>query len=207
MLLKHGYQKVNSNNNVGSYLFLSEAEVSYGYGEAHNLLELELDRRAKFLHLGSKIYVLIQNGRELTGLVKTWTQKTRNLTDEGGRSNKSIVLLGQSLDLLLVLLESLHLFNSHPRKTQSLCLIAIDLVTQNTYAKLALALVGEYNGTGETLILGRIVVLQTDLKLNGLLEVTLLLSGQLEDDGDGLSHNFVVKFAHGDAKVALENAY
>ena len=76
-------------------------------------------------------------------------------------------------------------------------LIAIDLISEHADAQRPAASVGQSHGTGETLILGRIVVLQTDLKLNRLNKVTLLgLERILQNGSNGLVDNFSVKLGH-----------
>jgi hypothetical protein len=126
-------------------------------------------------------------GRELANLVETGTEKTGDLLDEGLRGDESIVLLGKLLDELLVLVELLQVFNGLEFHTSSLGLIAVESITEDADCHLGTGDVGELNSSRETLVTLGIVVLETDLELDGLDEITLLLLGLGEDGADGFS--------------------
>lgn len=59
-----------------------------------DLLHLELDGGFDFLHLSSHGFTMADHGRELSGLVQTWTEDSGDLLDEGVRSKEGIILLG-----------------------------------------------------------------------------------------------------------------
>lgn len=128
-------------------------------------------------------------------LRETWSQETRDLLDEGIGSDESIVLACELLDQFLVLVELLEIVGRHSVDTTVLSTIDIVLVTENASSARWLACgahmrskwaalpdghvgarnLGELDGTRETLITLRVVVLQADLELDGLEEVALLL--------------------------------
>merc|ERR1712000_398811 len=118
----------------------------------------------------------------------------RRMTDSEARKAP---MAGKLLDLLLVLLQGLHVLDTHGRNAGGGGLVAIDLVTENADGQRALALVGQSHGAGETLVLGGIVVLEANLQLDRLGELALLgLQRVLEDRIDGLLQNFGVDLGH-----------
>jgi hypothetical protein len=134
-------------------------------------------------------------GGELAGLVETRSQETRNLLDQSLGGNESIVLLGELLDKLLVLVELLQVINRLELHTDLLGLIAVKGITENADGHLGARDVGETNGARETLITLRIVVLETNLELDSLEEVTLLLLGLLLDLANALADGRNLDFA------------
>lgn len=147
--------------------------------------------------------------RELSGLGQTGTQETGDLLDESLGSNEGIVLAGKLLDELLVLVELLQVIGGHGVDTSVLGTIEIVLVTENAVHNWLVFLAqshsyysyprrrfvpdghvgagdsGQLDGARETLVTLRVIVLQTDLELDGLEEVTLLsLVGVLQELGD-----------------------
>ena len=126
-------------------------------------------------------------------LRETRTQETRNLLDQGVGSNEGIVLACELLDELLVLVQLFQVVRAHGVDTTVLGTIDIMLVTENAITKSAQALpppmfvfadvpdahVGagndrETDGSGETLVTLRIIVLKANLEFDGFEEVTLL---------------------------------
>ena len=170
--------------------------MTNGDTKTENLLQLELDGSTDFVGLIGQRVIVGDGSRELTDLVKTGTQKTRNLLDQGHRSKESIVLLGELLDKLLVLVELLQVINRLEFHTGTLGLITVESITKNTNSHTRTGNVGKLDGTRETLITLGIVVLQTNLKFNGFGEVTFLFFGTLEDFtnnvSDGRSANFAI---------------
>lgn len=69
--------------------------------------------------------------RRLT-LVKTRTQETRNLLDQGVGGDERIVLAGELLDQLLVLVELLQVVGGHGVNTVVLGPVDIVLITEDT---------------------------------------------------------------------------
>jgi len=72
----------------------------------------------------------------------------------------------------------------------------VDLVTEDADFHPGPGDVGEFHNTGETLIPLGIVILKTNLELNGLAEFPLLISGFLENLLDLDLKTFVVKLGH-----------
>jgi len=121
----------------------------------------------------------------------------RNLLDQGLGSEESIVLLGELLDKLLVLVELLQVLNGHEGKLLVELLSTVDIgsIGKNAELHTGSGNVGELDSTGlkvsqvrihscscyrfthETLVPLGVVVLETDLELNGLDEVSLLTTG------------------------------
>lgn len=113
-LLEEGNQKVDGQNDVSTELLVLHANVSDGDTEAENLLKLELNGGLELNELGlelglatrsergreengtTNLDVLLvgQGGGEHTHLVELGTQQTRDLTDEGLRSQETIILVG-----------------------------------------------------------------------------------------------------------------
>lgn len=141
--------------------------------------------------------------RRLT-LGETRTQETRDLLDQGVGGDESIVLAGELLDQLLVLVELLQVVGGHGVNTVVLGPVDIVLVTEDTthqskcisqcycckviltYQPLEICNhipdahsragdPGKFDSSGETLVTLRIIVLEADLQLDGLEEVSLLL--------------------------------
>lgn len=164
--------------------------MSDGSSQAENLLELELDGSLDLGNLLGQVLVVGNGGGELTGLVETRTQETRDLLDEGIRGQEDVVLLGELLDELLVLVHLLQVISRTEIDSESLGLVTVNLVTDDANLGVGLGDVGETDGTSETLITLGIVVLQTDLELDGLGEVTLGLGvlGGSQDGSDGLTN-------------------
>ena len=66
-----------------------------------NLLHLEFHGRSDIVDLAFHIVRVSQHGGELTGFVKTGSEKTGDLLDERLRSKESIVFLGELFDKFL----------------------------------------------------------------------------------------------------------
>lgn len=121
----------------------------------------------------------------LLTLGQTGTQETRNLLDKSLGSDESIVLASELLDELLVLVQLLQVIGGHGVDTTVLGTIEIVLVTQDADGHVGARDAGQLDGARETLVTLRVIVLQADLKLDGLEEVTLLgLVGVLQELGD-----------------------
>lgn len=117
------------------------------------------------------------------------------MLDERVGSDEGIVLARELLDQLLVLVELLEIVGGHGIDTTVLSTIDIVLVTENAVGErqsvcAALPMpvsdslpdghvrardLWELDGTRETLVTLRVVVLEADLELDGLEEVALLL--------------------------------
>ena len=115
-------------------------------------------------------------------LGKTGTQETRDLLDERVGRNEGVVLARKLLDELLVLVELLQVVRRHGIDTKVLGTIDIVLVTENADGHARTGDGGQLDGSGETLVALGVIVLEADLKFDGLEEVALLLLvGVLEE--------------------------
>lgn len=181
-------EEVDGEDNVSSDLLRGHANVSNSNTEAERLLglELELDGRLGLINLRGDIIVSVDDRGELTGLVKTRAEETGDKTNKGGRSKESVVLVSKVLNLLLVLVEELKVILGHGVNASSGSTVEVDLVTDDADGELGAGDVREDNGSGETLLLVGIVVLEANLELDGLEEVALLVGGSLKDVSDGL---------------------
>jgi hypothetical protein len=197
VLLQQRDEEVNGQHDVGNQLVFSHGDVTDSNTETENLLQLELDSGTEFIGLIGQGVVVRNGGRELTDLVETGTQETRNLLDQSFGSKESIVLLGEFLNELLVLVELLKIINRLEFHTGTLSLITMESITENTDGHVGTSDVRKLDGTRETLITLGIVVLQTDLEFNGFSELSLLLLGSilnLDDNvSDGSSTNLAIK--------------
>jgi hypothetical protein len=188
VLGEEGDEVVDSEDNVGLDLVDGHIDVGDGNTKAERLLglHLELDGGLGLLDLLGNILGGVEDRRELTGLVKTRTEETGDLTNEGGRSKEGVVLVGKGLDLLLVLVQELKIILSHGLETGSASSLNVDLVTDDANRELVAGDGGEDDGTGETLLFVGVVVLEAELKLNGLGEVALLGLGGIKNGLDGI---------------------
>jgi hypothetical protein len=209
VLLEQRDQKVNGELNVEGNITGSHGDIGNCKRHAHNLLHLELDSGLGDVNLLTKIVGLIEDGRELTSLSKTRTQDTRDLLDQRSRGKEVIILLGELLNELLVLVELLEIIHGHLVNAELVSFFAMFLVTKNTDAGVGARNNRELESSGETLISGRIVVLQSNLKFDGLgelahlsLELSTLLvgdsltTGEGENVGDGRIQKIAVELAH-----------
>jgi len=179
-LLEKGDEEVDATLDVSLDLLLSEADVGNGNTKAEGLLHLELDLRLELKNLSGKIISVLDDSRELTGTVESRTVQLGNLTKNSLRSKEAVVLLAELLHGLLVTADGLKTVNTQAGKTELLGLIKVDLITKDANLDVLLARIGQTDNTAETLVLLDIPVLQTNLKLDGLSEVTL---ATLSEDG------------------------
>lgn len=66
----------------------------YDKRQSTYLLHLELDGGLDLLHLGVEVLIVGQKGGELASLVEPRAEDTRDLLDQGLRSQESVILLG-----------------------------------------------------------------------------------------------------------------
>jgi hypothetical protein len=169
--------------------------------KAKDLLHLELDGVENVVDLLSRILRVGDDRGELTSSVKTRSHYSRKLLNEGIRSQESIVLLSELTDELLVLVEVGDLINVHARNVLLLADLLVLIVDKHAHINVGAGGIGENEGTSETLILGRINLLKSDLEFNGFDELSLLtlngltidfnlLTGGVVQDGiNSLVHN------------------
>jgi len=161
---------------------------------------LELDGRLDFGDLGAEIFIVGDWGWEFTSLGQTRTQDTGNLLDQGIGCNKCIVLAGKLLDQFLVPVELLQVIGRHGVNTTVLGTIDIVLVTEDADAHSWARDLRKADGSRESLVTLRVIVLKTDLKFDGLEEVSLLgLERVLQKVLDVGTHSGDCNFRHDDS--------
>lgn len=195
-LLQQRHEVVDGQHDVGDQLILGHADVSNSDTHAQNLLQLELDGGLDFGDFAGEIFVVRDGGGEFASLGETGAQETGNLLDQRVRGDKGIVLAGEFLDQLLVLVQLLQVVGRHGVNTVMLGSVNVVLVTENTVGSCQST--GRYksggvgqggvpdcharsgngwqlDGSGETLVTLRVIVLEADLQFDRLEEVSLLL--------------------------------
>ena len=186
VLLQKRNQEVDRHLDVDEQLLLRHLNVANSNGQAENLLELELDLGLDIVDLALEGLVVRGERRELTGLVQTRTQETRNLLNNRLGREELLVLLRELLDELLVLVELLERLDVHVVDANADGFFAVLGVAEHADLELRAGDVGERHGAVETLVLLGIVVLEADLELDGLGELTGLLLGLGEDVRDAV---------------------
>jgi hypothetical protein len=191
VLLEERHQEVDSNVDVGEKLLLGHLDVANSGVQAEGLLELELDGALDLVDLVVHGLLMGDETRELTGLVKARAQKTGDLLDERLGSQERVVLLSKLLDLLLVLVELLEVLHSLAGHTHGIGLLLVLGISEDAHLHVGPRDTGKLDGSTETLVLLGIVLLQTDLELHGLTELSPLgLIGPRLEDLDGLAQSF-----------------
>jgi len=183
--LEEGDEEVDSTLDVGLDLLLSEIDIADSNAEAESLLHLELDLALDLEDLGLEVIRVLDDSGELTSTVKARAEDLGDLTENRVRGKESLVLLGKTLVLLLVLADGLEVVDAHAGKAESLGLVDVDLVTHNADLDVGTAGVGKTDNTRETLVLGLVPVLKTDLELDSLDELTLTTVSKHLVDGLG----------------------
>ena len=188
VLLQQRDEEVDGQHDVGHKLVLSHLNVANGNTETQHLLELELDGGLDLVHTLLEVVRVRHGRRELARLRETGAEQTRDLLDESLRGQESVVLLSELLDQLLVLVELLKVLDGHVVETDQLRTVNVRSIGENAQRHTGTRDVRKLDGTAETLVTLRVVVLQTNLKLDRLNEVAALLLGTREDVLDARSH-------------------
>jgi hypothetical protein len=175
-LLEEGGKEVECHDDVLSELLVGHSLVADSDVEAGDLLKLPLDGTSHISDLLSEGLVVSHGLREETDSVKMVTANLGDLSDNRVRGEEELVLLGPLGDGLLLLVELSESLKGDDLNldTGRGDLIGVLLIGNDANLKLGTRDVGKSDGTRETLILLGIVVLKTDLELDGLLELSLL---------------------------------
>jgi len=191
-LLEEGDEEVEGHHDVDSELFIGHALGTASGGEAGDLLELPLDGGTDVLDLGGEGVVVGNDLGEHLDSVKNGSNNDGDLLEDGVGSDEEGVLLGPALDELLVLVELLEVvkINNVDVDLVSVDLVLVLLIGDDADLESGTGVVGETDGTDESLILLGVVVLKADLELDGLLELTLL--HDLSEFSDALSDGGIV---------------
>ena len=194
ILLEEGDEEVDGEGGVLTDFFFLHVDVADAAAEAENLLELELDGGADFLDLVLEIVSEGNSGGELVSTVHVGADNTGNGLNDGFGGEESVILRAHLLDELLVLVELLEVFHGHSGDTFLLGDVFVQKIANDGDLVVGAADVGEAEGAGETLITGRVVVLQVDLEVNGFEELAFLTLG--EDVLNGVLENLRGDFGH-----------
>lgn len=178
-----------------------------GNTEAEHLLQLELNLRLELLDLRLNVIVIREGSRELSGLVKTGSQQTGNLRDEGLRGEEGVELAGELLDELSVLVELLKIINGPEVDSELLGGLTVSGISENADLHSGSGEVWESHGTSETLVSLSIVVLETDLEFDSLNELSRLLLRTIKDGLYGLLQVVDIKLASHVLVWNLEELY
>jgi len=154
---------------------LSHADISNGNTQAENLLELELDGALDVVDLLGQIFGVGYRSGELSSLGQTGAEETRDLLDELLGGDEGVILAGELLDELLVLVKLLQVVNRHGLEVVVLRTIDVVLVSKDTDGHVWSGNLRQLDSSGETLVTHGVIVLESNLELNGLEEVPLLL--------------------------------
>jgi len=192
-LLQQRDQKVDGQHNVGKQIILRQRHVSDGNSEAKNLLQLESDGALELVDLGVHVIVVSDKEGEFTGLVKSRTQETGNLTNNSLRGEEGVVLGSKLLNQLLVLVQLLQIVDRQKVDSDLLSLIAVELISEDANLVQRLGDGGELHRARETLVLLGVVVLESDLELESLGDPTVL----------GLSLRGVLRGLGGSSSLSL----
>jgi len=176
VLFEERDEEVDTEHDVSEDLVVVHLDVTNSDTQAKDLLELELDGRTDLSNLVGEVLRVGYGGRELAGLGETGTKETRNLLDEDFRGKESVILLGKLLDELLVLVEFLQVVNGHVLEADLLGTIDIIGISKNADGHAGARDMGKFDSSRETLVTLGIVVLETDLKFDGLDEFAFLLA-------------------------------
>lgn len=193
LLLQKRDKEVAGKNNVALQLVLGEVNMTDSDRETKHLLHLELDSVKESVDLLLRIFTVGDDRGELSSSVKTRSHDTRKLLDQSIRSQESIILLSQLTDQLLVLVEIGDLIDVHAGNSLLLANLLMLIVHKDADINVRASGIRKLERTRETLILSRIKLLKSNLKLHSLHEVSLLSLKLLSIDLDLLTSREVKK--------------
>merc|ERR1711930_14138 len=176
LFLQQGNQEIDGHVDVLDQLIVVHVDITDGDGQAQNFFHL--------FDFGNHIVSLGQNGWKLTGLVQTWSQQSRNLSDQSIGSQESVVFFGELFNQFFVLVEFFQVIDGHVWDVEFGGFINMGLVTEDANGEFWSGGVWELDGTGESLVLLWIVVFEHDLKLNGFGEFSVFVLAGLDHFGD-----------------------
>ena len=175
-LLEEGDKEVHAHHDVLSELVVGHVLSAGAASHAGHLSELELNGSAEVLDGKDKGLVVGDSDRELLDSVKNGSADDGHLLDDGVGGDEDIVLLGPLLDDLLVLVVLLELIEGGDIDVETVLLGfgLVLLIGDHADLEVGTGNVRESNGSDETLILLWVVVLESELDLNGLSELSNL---------------------------------
>ena len=195
-LLQEGSQEVEGHDDVLSELVISHLLVTDSNVQVGDLLELPLDGSLDVIDLLDEWLSMGDWCWELTNSCEDWSTKSSwDFLDEGIGGDEHVVLLGPSLDELLVLVELLEVVDVGNVKAESgfAGFIGVFLIGNEAELEAGSWDVWESDLSNETLIFLWVVVLKGNLELDSLLELSGLAA--LSHFSDLLQHFRVGDFA------------
>jgi len=136
VLLQQGDEKVHGEMNILDKIVLGHTHVADSNRQTEHLLHLELYGGFKVKDLGIKVIRVSHQRGELSCLVEAWAQKPWDLLDQSVRGKEGVILLGQTLNLLLVLVQLLQVISGHEVDALGLSLITMLLISQQANLEL-----------------------------------------------------------------------
>lgn len=209
LLLQQRHKEVAGKNDIALQLILVQFDMTHSNGQTQHLLHLELDGVQKSVDLLLRILTVGNDRGELSSSVQTRSHDTRKLLNESIGSEESVVLLSELTNQLLVLVEVGNLIHVHARDSLLLADLLVLIVDENTNIHMRTSGVRKLERTRETLVLGGINLLEGDLKLDSLDELSLLslhllsinldllTSGEVQKSVQSLAQSFAVNLAKG----------
>eukprot|EP00349_Pseudokeronopsis_sp_Brazil_P008614 CAMPEP_0202965884 /NCGR_PEP_ID=MMETSP1396-20130829/10028_1 /ASSEMBLY_ACC=CAM_ASM_000872 /TAXON_ID= /ORGANISM="Pseudokeronopsis sp., Strain Brazil" /LENGTH=203 /DNA_ID=CAMNT_0049689073 /DNA_START=89 /DNA_END=699 /DNA_ORIENTATION=+ len=185
-LLEEGDEEVDGHEDVLSDLVLSHAVIGDCDCHAGDLLQLELDAAPHIINLRLQALVVSHDLGKHADPVEDGTEDGGDLLHEGVSRKQHVVLLGPVLYLLLLLVELLQTLHVDAVNVEVLGFFHVLGVSNEADAHLWSWNVWQADSSSETLVLLGIVVLETDLQFDGLLELALL--AVLQNVFDTLGH-------------------
>ena len=191
-LLEEGDQEVQGHHDVNSELIVTHVGRADGGSEAGNFLKLPLDGGTDVLDLAEKGLVVGDDLGEHLDSVQNGSNDDWHLFQDGVGSDEEGILLGPTLDQLLLLVELFEVLkiNDVDINAELGDLVLVLLIGNNADLEVGARVVGETHGADESLVLLGVVVLKTNLKLDSLGELALL--HDLSELGDTFADGLVV---------------
>merc|ERR1719326_1556401 len=163
LFLQQGNQEIDGHVDVLDQLIVVHVDITDGDGQAQNFFHLEFDGLFHFFDFGDHIVSLSQNTWKLTGFVQTWSQQSRNLSDQSIGSQESVVFFGELFDELFILIEFFQVIDRNMWDVEFGGFIDVGLVTEDANGEFWSGGVWQLDGTGESLVFLGIVVFEHDL--------------------------------------------
>jgi hypothetical protein len=195
-LLKKGDQEVDRDGQVNPDIFLGHLSVTDADSERESLFQLELHHRSNFVHLVLDAVRLEDGSGEFTSSVHERSDNTGNLLDQRFGRQEDVEFLAHLLHELLVLVQLLQVIHVLVRNAGLDSLILVELISDDANGESGAGDFGKSHGPAETLVLLGVVVLQGDLQVNALLEVSFAVFGLLQHRLDGAGHNACIDLGH-----------
>ena len=177
LLLEERSKEVETHGDVLSELLLSHFFVTDSDVKVGNFLELPLNGSSGIVDLLLDWLSVRDWLREHTNSRKNWTENGWDFLDESISDKEEGISLGPLLDLFLVLVEFLQVVHGGDIETGDLGsggLILMLLIGNDAHFHVWSWDVWKSDGTGETLIFLWIVILKSNLKFDGLGELSSL---------------------------------